>query len=86
VAYLMYLNWKLTLIVVLLFPPVAYVMRRLSRRLYRVTRNSQQATDRLAYVVEENVLAHRDIRLQAAQAMRRPSVFRVSASRCAGCR
>ena len=67
VAYLMYLNWKLTMIVVCLFPAVAYVMRKLSRRLYRVTRNSQEATDRLAYVVEENVLAHRDIRLQAAQ-------------------
>jgi subfamily B ATP-binding cassette protein MsbA len=68
VAYLMYLNWKLTLIVVLLFPAVAYVVRKLSARLYRVTRNSQEATDHLAYVVEENVLAHRDIRLQAAQA------------------
>ncbi len=68
VTYLMVLNWKLTMIVVCLFPAVAYVMRKLSRRLYRVTRNSQEATDRLAYVVEENVLAHRDIRLQAAQA------------------
>ncbi len=67
-GYLMFLNWKLTLIVVFLFPAVALVMRTLSRRLYRVTRNSQQATDHLAYVVEENVLAHRDIRLQAAQA------------------
>ncbi len=66
-GYLMYLNWKLTLIVVFLFPAVAWVMRILSRRLYRVTRNSQDATDRLAYVVEENVMAHRDIRLQAAQ-------------------
>jgi len=66
-GYLMYLNWKLTLIVVFLFPAVAFVMRILSRRLYRVTRNSQDATDRLAYVVEENVLAHRDIRLHAAQ-------------------
>ena len=67
VSYLLYLNWKLTLIVVCLFPAVAYVVRKLSARLYRVTRNSQAATDHLAYVVEENVLAHRDIRLQAAQ-------------------
>jgi len=66
-AYLMVQNWELTLIVVCLFPAVAYVMRKLSRRLYQVTRNSQQATDSLAYVVEENVLAHRDIRLHAAQ-------------------
>ncbi len=68
VGYLIYLNWKLTLIVVCLFPAVALVVRKLSARLYRVTRNSQDATDRLAYVVEENVLAHRDVRLQAAQA------------------
>ena len=67
VGYLLYLNWKLTLIVVILFPAVAFVMRKLSRRLYRVTRNNQDATDELAYVVEENVLAHRDVRLHAAQ-------------------
>lgn len=68
VGYLLYLNWKLTMIVVCLFPAVAFVMRKLSRRLYRVTRNSQDATDNLAYVVEENVMAHRDVRLHAAQA------------------
>ena len=67
VGYLMFLNWKLTLIVACLFPAVALVMRTLSRRLFRVTKDSQNATDQLAYVVEENVLAHRDIRLHAAQ-------------------
>lgn len=67
VGYLLYLNWKLTLIVAFLFPAVAYVMRVLSARLYRLTKASQTATDALAYVVEENVLAHRDIRLHAAQ-------------------
>ena len=68
VGYLLYLNWKLTIIVVCLFPAVAYVMRKLSRRLYGVMRNSQEATDALSYVVEENVLAHRDVRLHGAQA------------------
>jgi len=68
VGYLLIVNWKLTLIVGFLFPAVAAVMRTLSRRLYRLTKANQDATDRLAYVVEENVLAHRDVRLQAAQA------------------
>jgi len=67
VGYLFYLNWKLTLIVACLFPAVAFVMHALSSRLYRLTKASQTATDDLAYVVEENVLAHRDIRLHAAQ-------------------
>jgi subfamily B ATP-binding cassette protein MsbA len=67
-AYLIYLNWKLTLIVLVLVPVVAVVLKVLSRRLYKVTRESQTATDELAYVVEENVLAHRMVRLHAAQA------------------
>lgn len=65
---LFYRNWRLTLIVLLLVPAVAYVMTTLSRRLYRVTKASQAATDQLAYVVEENMLAHRSIRLHNAQA------------------
>lgn len=67
IGYLLIVNWKLTLIVAFLFPAVAAVMRTLSRRLYRLTKANQDATDRLAYVVEENVLAHRDVRLQSAQ-------------------
>jgi subfamily B ATP-binding cassette protein MsbA len=42
-------------------------MRVLSRRFYKLTRDSQQATDELAYVVEENALAHRMVRLHGAQ-------------------
>ena len=66
-AYLLMLNWKLTLIVVAIFPAVAWVMRVLTKRLHKLTKASQEATDSLAYLVEENVLAQRDIRLYAAQ-------------------
>ncbi len=66
-AYLFYLNWGLTLIVAAIFPAVAWVMRVLTKRVHRLTKVNQEATDELAYVVEENVLAHRDIRLYAAQ-------------------
>lgn len=67
IGYLFYLNWKLTLIVALLFPAVGFVIQVLSKRLYRLTKESQTATDNLAYVVEENVLAYRDVRLHDAQ-------------------
>ncbi|MDB5827882.1 MAG: lipid transporter permease/ATP-binding protein [Variovorax sp.] len=66
--YLVYLNWKLTLIVGVLVPGVAWIMKVLSKRLYHLTRLGQQATDDLAYVVEENVLAHRMVRLHGAEA------------------
>jgi ATP-binding cassette, subfamily B, bacterial MsbA len=67
-GYLLYLNWKLTIIVLAIFPAVALVMKLLSRRLHKITKASQAATDELAYVVEENVLAYRTVRLHHAQA------------------
>ncbi len=70
-AYLLWLNWGLTLMVLLLAPAVAAVMRTVSRRLRRLAVAGQEATDRLAYVVEENVLAWRIVRLHAAQSKQR---------------
>jgi subfamily B ATP-binding cassette protein MsbA len=67
VAYLFFLNWKLTLLVFIVVPGSAWSMKKLSTRLYTLTKDSQTATDNLAYVVEENVLAHRVVRLHGAQ-------------------
>ncbi len=65
-GYLVWLNWKLTLFVGVLFPAVALLMRSVSKRLRRLAREGQDATDGLAYVVEENVLAWRIVRLHGA--------------------
>lgn len=66
-AYLLYLNWQLTLIVLTVFPAVAGAMKYFSKRLHKIARATQTARDELAYAVEENVLAHRMIRLHRAQ-------------------
>ena len=66
-AYLVWLNWQLTLIVGVLAPAVAWLMRTASRRLYRLAKSSQAATIDLSYAVEENVLANRVVRLHQAQ-------------------
>jgi len=66
-GYLIYLNWKLTLIVFVIVPGVAFIMRTLSKRLYKLARSTQTAVNDLAYVVEENVLAVRVVRLHGAQ-------------------
>jgi len=78
VAYLLYLNWKLSLVVALIGPPLALTVRTLTRRMYRLTQQTQGATDDLAYVVEENVLAQRDIRLYAAQQLQMQRFGRLS--------
>ncbi len=66
-AYLLYLNWQLTLIVFSVGPAMAWTIQILSKRLHKITKQSQSATDALAYVVEENVLAWRTVRLHQAQ-------------------
>ena len=68
VLYLVWLNWQLSLFVLLSFPAVAWAMRKLSRRLQRFTAQSQLATDELAYVVEENAGAGHIVRIHGAQA------------------
>ncbi len=65
-SYLLWLNWRLTLFVGVLFPAVALLMRSVGKRLHRLAREGQEATDSLAYVVEENVLAWRIVRLHGA--------------------
>ena len=56
-GYLLVLNWQLTLIVFAVFPPIAWVVKTVTRRLQQVILDNQTATESLGYVVEENVLA-----------------------------
>jgi subfamily B ATP-binding cassette protein MsbA len=42
-------------------------MKVITKRLYGLTKSNQAATDALAYVVEENALAYREVRLHGAQ-------------------
>ena len=91
-GYLLWLNWQLTLFVAVLFPAVAGVTRVLGRRMHRLSLAGQQATDELAYIVEENVLAWRIVRLHdaapaqarrfdaASTALRRLSIKSVAAA------
>ncbi len=68
-TYLLYLNWQLTLIVFTIIPGVAAIMKYFSKRLGQIAKTAQTTTDDLAYVVEENVLAQRMVRLHHAQSM-----------------
>jgi ATP-binding cassette, subfamily B, bacterial MsbA len=79
-AYLLWLNWQLTSFIAVLFPALALVMRILSRRLHRLVVQGQKAMDELAYVVEENVLAWRIVRLHNAQGLQSQRFESVSES------
>ncbi|MBL0727383.1 lipid A export permease/ATP-binding protein MsbA [Piscinibacter sp. HJYY11] len=66
--YLLWINWQLTLFIAVLLPPVALTVRYFSRRMHRISLATQSAADDIAYVMEENTLAWRIVRLHDAKA------------------
>ena len=66
-GYLIYLNWKLTLIVLLIFPIIAYTMSKINRRLRSLNREQQTLTSDLAYIVEEAAAGYRIVKVYGAE-------------------
>ena len=66
-GYLVYLNWKLTLIVLVIFPIIAYTMSKINRRLRSLNREQQTLTSDLAYIVEEAAAGYRIVKVYGAE-------------------
>ncbi len=66
-AYLLYLNWKLTLVTLVIVPPIAFSVRLLSRRLRSMARGAQGAMGDLAHVLEETIECHRVVKIFGGQ-------------------
>jgi len=67
-GYLIYLNWKLTLVVLIIFPIIAYIMSLINRRLRGLNREQQAMTSELAYIVEETVSGHKIVKVHGGEA------------------
>jgi subfamily B ATP-binding cassette protein MsbA len=62
-GYLLYINWTLTLIAFVAFPLVGYSLRKINRRLKRVSVVVQQSTGELTHALEEAIGAHRVVKV-----------------------
>ena len=62
-GYLLYINWQLTLIAFLAFPFVALTIRKINRRLRRVTNLVQDRTAGLTHVLEQAIGGHRIVKV-----------------------
>ncbi|HJS77993.1 MAG TPA: lipid A export permease/ATP-binding protein MsbA [Burkholderiales bacterium] len=61
--WMLYLNWKLTLIAIVVAPLAAVLVRVLSRRLRNMARASQHAMGDLVHVLEETIECHRVVKV-----------------------
>ena len=66
-GYLIYLNWKLTLVVLFIFPVIAFIMSKINRRLRSLNREQQNLTSELAYIVEESAAGYKIVKVHGAQ-------------------
>ncbi|WP_026354122.1 lipid A export permease/ATP-binding protein MsbA [Massilia niastensis] len=62
-AALLYLNWKLTLVAIIVVPLTAVIVRTTTGRLRRLNRESQRVTSEMTGVVEEAARGHQVIRV-----------------------
>jgi subfamily B ATP-binding cassette protein MsbA len=67
IAYLIYLNWKLTLVVLIILPIIAFIMSKINRRLRSLNREQQNLTSELAYIVEESAAGYKIVKVHGAQ-------------------
>jgi subfamily B ATP-binding cassette protein MsbA len=70
-VWLLYINWRLTLMTFFVLPIVAVVIRYFSRRLRRIARDVQARTGSMSHVLEELIGGHRIVRVFGGEAYER---------------
>jgi len=66
-SWLLYLDWKLTMLSLLIAPIVALVISTINRRLRSSSRESQRVMGSITQVIEESVTAHKVVKLFGGQ-------------------
>jgi ATP-binding cassette, subfamily B, bacterial MsbA len=66
-GWLFYLNWKLTLLSLIVAPVMASIIRVINRRFRSASRDSQRAMGDITQVIEESVTAHKVVKLFGGQ-------------------
>ena len=66
-GYLIWLNWKLTLVTLILIPGMTFLVRGVSKRLRKLNHQSLEVSGELTQVIEETTRAHQVIRIFGGQ-------------------
>jgi subfamily B ATP-binding cassette protein MsbA len=66
-AYLFYLNWRLTLLILVIFPIIGFMVKLINTRLRKLHKVSQDMTNELSYIVEESVGGYKVVKLHGGE-------------------
>ena len=79
-AGLLYLNWRLTLIALIVMPVTALIVRTTAKRLRRLSRENQRVTEEMTQVVDEAARGHQIIRVFSGERYERSRFEKRSAA------
>ncbi len=78
ILWMAYLNWKLTLVLILLVPPAILVVRVMSQRLRKASRRIQESVGGISQVAQEAIEGHRIVKAFGAQELEVESFSKVN--------
>ena len=67
VAYLLYISWQLTLLMLLIGPVVAFIINKASKLMRNSSRNMQADMGQMTHQLEEGLNAYQDIKIYGAE-------------------
>ncbi len=62
-GYLFYVNWHMTVVLVLFAAPIGFIVRRASQRMRQMSRRLQESVGAINQVAEESVRGHREVKI-----------------------
>jgi subfamily B ATP-binding cassette protein MsbA len=68
IGYLLYLDWKLTLITLAVGPVIAFIVKSFSKRMRAASQKSLRAMRSIAHTIEETISAQQVVKIFAGQA------------------
>ena len=77
-GWLLWLNWRLTILTFVVLPVVGFTIRYFSRRLRRIARDIQTRTGSMTHVLEEMIGGHRIVRVFGGEAYERERAGRAA--------
>ena len=77
-AWLFYLNWKLTLIALVIGPPIALTVRVIARRLRRMSREVLRSLGDVVHVLQETIECHKVVKVFGGQEYERNRFLRAA--------
>ncbi len=77
-GWMLYLNWQLSLLVLLITPGITTIMRLVSQRLRRLSRELQELMGGLTHVIDEVLQGHKVIKIFGGQDYERQRFHRVN--------